>query len=160
MMKLILNAQPIEVGLLQPFNRVLIYDSCSWDIASGLKDIFPGSGGSASDANCKLQTGYDFKSGSVLLGEDMQGTLPDQKYGKNIALLTQEDDLIIIDLGYWSFETFYQIDSKGGFFLSRFNTLVTLWKLINGEYKQLELQETLNKLDFGQTSPLNSKKAF
>lgn len=145
MMKIILEAQPIEVKLLQPFKRVLIYDSCSWDIASGLRDIFPGSGGCASDANCKLQTGYDFKSGSVLLVEDMKGTLPDQKYGKNIAVFTQEGDLVIVDLGYWSFETFYQIDSKGGFFLSRFNTQVNLWKPINGEYKQLELQETLNK---------------
>jgi hypothetical protein len=143
MMKAILKAQPIEVKLLQPFKRVLIYDSCSWDIACGLKDIFPGSGGSASDANCKLQTGYDFKSGSVLLVEDMKGTLPDQRYGKDIALSTQKDDLIIVDLGYWSFEAFHQIDRKGGFFLSRFNTQVNLWKLVNGEYKELELQETL-----------------
>jgi Transposase DDE domain len=145
MMKLILEAQPIEVKLLQPFKRVVVYDSCSWDVASGLRDIFPGSGGCASDANCKLQTGYDFKSGSVLLVDDMQGTLPDQKYGKSIPLFTQEDDLIIIDLGYWSFETFYQIDSKGGFFLSRFNTLVSVWKSINGEYNQLELQKILTK---------------
>jgi Transposase DDE domain len=145
MMKIILEDQPIEVRLLQPFNRVLIYDSCSWDIASGLRDIFPGSGGCASDANCKLQTGYDFKSGSVLLAEDTKSTLPDQGYSKNIALFTQKNDLTITDLGYWSFQTFYQIDSKGGFFLSRFNTQVNLWKLINGEYKQLEFQETLNK---------------
>jgi hypothetical protein len=145
MMKVILEAQPIEVKLLQPFKRVLIFDSCSWDIASGLGDIFPGSGGCASDANCKLQTGYDFKSGSVLLVDDMKGIHPDQKYGKNIAVFTQKGDLVIIDLGYWSFETFYQIHSNGGFFLSRFNTLVNLWKLINGEYKELDLQETLNK---------------
>jgi len=145
MMKAILGSQPIEVKLLQPFKRVLIYDSCSWDIASGLKDIFPGSGGCASDANCKLQTGYDFRSGSVLLVEDMKGTLPDQGYSKNIALFTQKNDLTITDLGYWSFETFYQIDTKGGFFLSRFNTQVNLWKSINGEYKELELRETLNK---------------
>jgi len=145
MKKSLLQAQPIEVKLLQPFNRVLIYDSCSWDIASGLRDIFPGSGGSASDANCKLQTGYDFKSGSVLLVEDMKGTLPDQRYGKSIASSTQKGDLTIMDLGYWSFKAFQQIDSRGGFFLSRFNTQVGLWKLVNGEYKELELQETLEK---------------
>lgn len=145
MMKIILEAQPIEVGLLRPFNRVLIYDSCRWDIASGLKDIFPGLGGCASDANCKLQVGYDFKSGSVLLAEDVKGTLPDQGYSKNIALLTQKNDLTITDLGYWVFNTFYQIDSKGGFFLSRFSTQVNVWKSIDGEYKELDLAKTLNK---------------
>jgi hypothetical protein len=145
MMKRILESQPIEVELLQPFNRVLIYDSCRWDIASGLKNIFPGSGGCASDANCKLQVGYDFRSGSVLLAEDMKGTLPDQGYSKNIALFTQKDDLTITDLGYWAFDTFYQIDSKGGFFLSRFSTQVNVWKSIDGEYKELDLPKTLNK---------------
>jgi hypothetical protein len=144
MMKRILESQPIEVKLLQPFNRVVIYDSCRWDIASGLKDIFPGSGGCASDANCKLQAGYDFKSGSVLLVEDMKGTLPDQGYSKNIASFTQKDDLTITDLGYWSFDTFYQIDSKGGFFLSRFSTQVNVWKSIDGEYKELDLPKTLS----------------
>ena len=144
MMKRILEAQPIDVKLLQPFNRVLIYDSCSWDIASGLRDIFPGSGGSASDANCKLQVGYDFKAGSLLSVEDMKGTLPDQRYGKSIPSLTQKGDLNIMDLGYWSFENFYETDRKGGFFLSRFNTQVNIWKSIDGEYKELDLLKTLN----------------
>jgi len=144
MMKRISEAQPIDVKLLHPFNRVLIYDSCSWDIASDLKDIFPGYGGSASDANCKLQLGYDFKAGSLLSVEDMKGTIPDQRYGKSIPSLTQKGDLNITDLGYWSFENFYETDRKGGFFLSRFNTQVNLWKLIDGEYKELELQKTLN----------------
>lgn len=143
MLKRILQAQPIETELLKPFNRVLVFDSSSWDICAKLKDIFSGSGGSASEANCKIQVGYDYKSGSIFLVEDMKGTLPDQKYGKIISTFIQKGDLTISDLGYWSFETFHEIDKKGGFWLSRFNTGVKIWKLLDGEYKELKLEEIL-----------------
>ncbi len=78
----------------------------------------PGSGGNASSANCKLQFVYDYQSGSIVLVEDREGTEPDQKYGKNIVPMIQKGDLFIPDLGYWSFETFSGIDSKGGYFVS------------------------------------------
>jgi hypothetical protein len=62
MIKRLMETAPLESDLLKPFNRVLIIDSSSWDISSQLKDIFPGSGGSASSANCKLQCVYDYNS--------------------------------------------------------------------------------------------------
>lgn len=145
MSRQLMKFQPIEIKLLQPFNRVLIFDSSSWDISPQLKDIFPGSGGSASDANCKIQVCYDYKSGSILLLDDMKGTIPDQKYSKNIGLIVEKGDLAISDLGYWSFETFYKIENKGGFFVNRFNNQVNIWQMLNGEYVKLKLEDILAK---------------
>jgi hypothetical protein len=145
MVKAIMTAQPIKTELLHQFKRVLIIDSSSWDINSQLKAIFSGSGGSASEANCKLQFCYDYKSGSIILLEDMKGTIPDQKYSQNLPIVVKEGDLVLMDLGYWSFETFYKIDSKGGYFVVRLNTQVTIWQLIDGEYKKLNLVDTFKK---------------
>lgn len=141
----IMKAQSIPTKQLEAFNRVLVFDSVSWDICPRLKDIFAGSGGSASEANCKVQVCYDYKSGSVLLAEDMKGTIPDQRWGKNIGSFIQEGDLALTDLGFWSFEMFHDIDSGDGIFVSRFNTQVNIWKIINDEYKKLELVAILKK---------------
>src|SRR3990172_2031165 len=143
MIKRLMEAAPLNSDLLQPFNRVLIIDSSSWDVSSQLKDIFPGSGGCASSANCKLQSVYDYKSGSIVLLEDRQGIEPDQKYSKKIVSLVQEGDLVIPDLGYWSFETKYGIDRKGGFFLSRFNSIMNIWDMRNDEFIKLDLPSIL-----------------
>ena len=145
MIKRLMEATPIKSELLQSFNRVLLTDSSSWDVSAQLKDIFPGSGGSASSANCKLQFVYDYKSGSIVLLEDRAGTEPDQKYGKNIASFIQEGDMVIPDLGYWSFETFFGIDGKGGYFISRFNSIVNLWDRRDGKFIKLDLLSILEQ---------------
>lgn len=145
MIKRLMEIAPLKSDLLQRFNRVLLTDSSSWDVSAQLKDIFPGSGGSASSANCKLQSVYDYKSGSIILLEERAGTEPDQKYGKNIVLFIQEGDLIIADLGYWSFETFWGIDGKGGYFISRFNSIVNIWDRRDEKFIKLDLLSILEQ---------------
>jgi hypothetical protein len=135
----------IEPEILKHFERVMLQDSTSWDVSENLSAIFPGSGGSASSANCKLQCVYDYKSGSIVLVEDREGIEPDQKYSQNIGTIVEKDDLIIFDLGYWSFETFYTIQSKGGYFLSRLNTAANFWYSKGKEIIQLNLEEFLKK---------------
>ncbi len=49
----------LQSALFEHFNRILIFDSTSWDISSKLKDVLPGFGGSASNANCKVQACYE-----------------------------------------------------------------------------------------------------
>jgi len=70
----------IHTKLLQPFRRVLLVDSSSWDVNEKLRDILPGSGGAASAANCKLQTVYDYKHGVLEFLDVTAGTVPDNRY--------------------------------------------------------------------------------
>ena len=55
----------LQTQLLKPFSRVLIHDSSSWDLPPSLAGVFPGSGGSASPANCKVQLTYEVKRGRL-----------------------------------------------------------------------------------------------
>ena len=143
--KRLMETAPLKSDLLERVNRVLLTDSSSWDVSAHLKDIFPGSGGSASSANCKLQFVYDYKSGSIVLLEDRAGTEPDQKYSKNLVSLIQEGDLLIPDLGYWNFETFLGIDGKGGYFISRFNSRVNIWDRRDEKFIKLDLLSILEQ---------------
>jgi len=113
--------QPISIKLLDSFNRVIIQDSSSWDVSSQLKKIYTGSGGSASEANCKLQFCYDYKTASIILLEDTKGTQPDQAHGKQIKDVVKENDLILRDLGYSSYETFSDIAKKKHTFVRAFS---------------------------------------
>jgi len=137
--------QPVSIKLLDPFNRVLIQDSSGWDVSPQLKDIYTGTGGSASEANCKLQFCYDYKTGSIILLEDTKGTKPDQAYGKQIKDIVKENDLILRDLGYSSYETFSDIAQKKAYFCSRFLTTTDVWELKNNKYVKVDFEKILKQ---------------
>ena len=139
--------QPVSIKLLAPFNRVLIHDSSGWDVSSQLKEIYTGSGGSASEANCKLQFCYDYKTGSIILLEDTKGTEPDQAFGKKIKNVVQENDLILRDLGYSSYEAFSETAQKKAYFCSRFNTASDVWELINNNYVKVDFEKIFKQRD-------------
>lgn len=109
----------IKIETLKHIKRILILDSSSWDICEKLQDIFAGSGGSASKANCKLQLYYDFLTGKISFWELVPGKRSDQGYSSFIINQINKNDLIITDLGYFCLKTIYSISKKGAFYLSR-----------------------------------------
>jgi len=139
--------QPVSIKLPDPFNRVLIQDSPSWDVSPQLKEIYTGAGGSASKANCKLRFCYDYKTGSFILLEDTKGTEPDQANGKQIKNFVRENDLILRDLGYSSYETFSDIAQKKAYFCSRFLTTSDVWEFIDGKYVKADLKKIFRQHD-------------
>lgn len=115
-----IQIQTLHTKLLKRFNQVLIVDSSSWDINSKLLKVLPGSGGSASSANCKTQTFYEYKRGELSFFEITPGTNPDNKYTKQIPAKIKPKDLLLADLGYFCLDTFHKIIQKKAFFISRF----------------------------------------
>lgn len=120
------EAQPIETAVLDPFKRVLIFDSSSWDVDPHLADVLPGSGGAASAANCKLQVGYEYKHGDLGFFKIDPGTRPDNAYTAQLPSFLQPGDLALFDQGYFKLETLSQIVQKEAFFLTRFFVKTTI----------------------------------
>ena len=114
-----LQTVPIRTPLLQPFARVLLVDSSSWDVSEKLSAVLPGSGGNASKANCKLQTAYDYKQGELIFLADTAGTVPDNRYTDHLPALVNKTDLLLIDQGYFKLTTLNALMAKGAFFLTR-----------------------------------------
>lgn len=76
----------ITPAALRAFPRVHLFDSSSWNINPSLKSVFKGCGGpGASGAGCKLQAGYEFKTGTLGFLSVTQGSQADQTHGKNLT---------------------------------------------------------------------------
>jgi hypothetical protein len=110
---------PVRTSLLQPFARVLLVDSSSWDVSEKLRAVLPGAGGNASKANYKIQAAYDYKQGALVFLADTAGTVPDNRYTDHLPALLKKTDLLLIDQGYFKLTTFKAIMNKGAFFLTR-----------------------------------------
>ncbi len=135
---------PLQTKLLQHFNRLLIFDSTSWDINPRLSDVFPGNRGNASNANCKMQVCYEYKRGELMFFDMQPGIASDNAYTSQLSGHMQCGDLLLIDLGYFSMKTFHQIASSGAFFLSR---LLVGTKLISADTLQpIDLPGVLKKI--------------
>lgn len=116
----------LDAKLLRHFRRVFIVDSSCWDVSEKLRDVLPGFGGSASSANCKLQTAYEYKQGKLAFLDVTEGKAPDCRYTDHLPGLLGKNDLLLIDLGYFKLTTFNAIIAKGAFFLTRFLIGTTL----------------------------------
>jgi len=137
----IAGAAGIDTPLLKAFSRVLIIDSTSWDVAPALRDVFPGSGGSASAAGCKIQLCYEYLRGALSFFEIGPSNCPDNGWSKNISKLIQAGDLLITDLGYFCLQTFKNVIESGAYFLSRYQINTAVFDAATG--KTLNLCETL-----------------
>jgi len=135
-----LQASELSSKELQGFKAVKILDSSSWDINEKLSRIFAGSGGSASKANCKVQTIYDYKHSALEFFKITPGTIPDQKYSAQLPALVNKDELIIFDRGYFRVQTLYDLANKDAYFLTR---LVTSVNLFDHQNQPFALQQSL-----------------
>lgn len=114
------DAFRINAQILNRFNQIHIIDSTSWVLAAALKGVFPGCGGNASKAGCKVQLCYEYLRGALSFFEIGAGNRPDNAWSARLLQFAHAGDLIITDLGYFCLRTFHRIAANGAFFLSRF----------------------------------------
>ena len=81
------------------------------------------------------------------------GSTHDRKCFPNINSLRKK--LVIVDLGYWDFNLFYEIKRVGGFFLSRIksNTVVSITQIVQGKISQKYIGRSLLSV------PINRKRS-
>jgi hypothetical protein len=123
----------LDTRLLNNFSRVMVFDSTGWDVHEKLRSAFPGSGGAASAANCKLQAVYDYTHGELRFLDLTSGILPDSGYTDKLAAALDPGDLALFDQGYFKVNTLRDIAAKEAFFLSRFNVSTSVKDAITGK---------------------------
>ncbi len=145
--KRILKDQRLTINGLDDFKNIFIVDSSSWDISEHFKLIFPGCGGAASDANCKLQFCYDYLTGEIHIYDEKAGASPDQGFSINLLKIINIKSLFLFDLGYWNFETFYGIDINKGYFLSRLSNNIKLYIKDNDQYIEVKIEDVFDNIE-------------
>lgn len=124
-----------------PFiNEVQVIDSSEIKLNKVLKDAFPQTRNQG--AALKLQSLINVVNNQVLSLNIRPSKEPDQGYKEHLAHV-QRGDLLLSDLGYFCVESFNKIDEGGGFFLSRYFKLTSIY-LVDNEDK-FNLRAFLNK---------------
>jgi hypothetical protein len=121
-----LSAQPTcrPIG----FGRILVQDSTCLALHSGLAALFPGPANhtGSKQASLRIQCIYDLLTERFLSFALSPFTRNDQASACDLLPLLQAGDLVLRDLGYFTFRSFKAIAAKGAFFLSRWRYGVTL----------------------------------
>ena len=127
-------------SLLGGFKRVLLQDSTTVSLPSGLSGAYAGSVSRGEQkAVMRLQCIINIKTMHWLDIVLKPFTTNDQSASKNVLCLLKAGDLLIRDLGYFSMDVFKQIEQRQAFYISRLRYGVNLYntkgELIN--WKQL-----------------------
>jgi hypothetical protein len=105
------------------FKRIRILDSTAFQVPESYKDIYPGSGGCSQPSGVKIELEYELKSGNFINVEVGAGSGSDNTFGSKIRDTIKAGDLILRDLGYFSFEDFLDVEKREAFYISRLNLI-------------------------------------
>lgn len=120
------------------FKRILIKDSVCFQVDESLAQYYPGSGGSGSKANVRIQLEYDLLDGKIV---DLSLNAFNDQDAKNSVLtldVVNDGDLIVRDLAYMHLESLQGIVERIGHFLCRLNTQAKVYQDQNGEIIPLD----------------------
>lgn len=145
------------------FKRIRILDSTAFQLPESFKSVFPGSGGSSQPSGVKIQLEFELKSGEILNVDVGPGSNSDNTFGSKIKDTIEATDLILRDLGYFSFEDFDDIDKRKALYISRLkpniavyikNNNIQYYK--NGEpkkssfFKRIDLKDIMKNMQPGE----------
>jgi hypothetical protein len=128
------------------FNRILIKDSVCFQVDESLAEYYPGSGGSGSKANVRIQFEYDLLDGKIV---DLSLNAFNDQDAKNSVLtldVVNNGDLIVRDLAYMHLESLQGIVKKIGHFLCRLNTQAKVYQEQDGKMIALDFSAILQAM--------------
>jgi len=105
---------PMAGALRQYFSAVYLLDSTSFDVTPALKDIFPGCGGNASEANVKLLLRYEFISGQLEPSQLLPGKNNDQGLAVQTARCLTKGQLQLQDRGFFDCQSWRESAQRRG----------------------------------------------
>ena len=138
------------IPLISAFAAVYVLDSTTVSFPESLKEKFPGSGGSASEAASKVYLLLDWLSGTYESIKIMAGIKADQDMGKQFTRGKKANALWLMDLGFWNLSLFSSINAKCSYFISR----------LHGQTNLYVKQNKLVKFDLDKFLALAPKDRF
>lgn len=104
-------------GPLAGFRELVAIDSTVLRLHALLAGKYPGTRTNHSPAQAKLNVIYNVASGRIMVARIAEGTRAETRLFSPGAWV--KGSLLLFDLGYFKFQTFWRIDDHGGYFISR-----------------------------------------
>lgn len=123
----VVNQKP--QGLGHTFSRILLRDSSTWQLPASLSSFYPSKDSSKTGASIKIDYCVNFLDGKIEQLTLESGRIPDSKMNREYMPNYQDNDLIINDLGYWSYKNFANYNETRAYFVSRLKTDASLFDL-------------------------------
>ena len=117
----------LSAELAQHFPAIHVVDSTSFDCPDSLSTIFPGCGGAASAANCKVLLRYEYLRSQFDVLALLPGKRSDPGVASQLPAILQAGELLLIDKGFFKVEALKQIQDRGAYFLVPWPRSVGLW---------------------------------
>jgi hypothetical protein len=138
--------QQTSIPVFTNFKRIRIKDSTSFQVPESMKDQFPGTGGSASEASIKIQYEFDLKNGNVLDFELTAGNVNDFADASKKKEDIEKGDLCLRDLGYISVDSIAHCNNNEAYHISRLKAQTGIYSSDQKNRKSITLQDIQNKL--------------
>jgi hypothetical protein len=140
-------------GLLTYFSKVYLVDRTGWGLPASLKDLFPGSGGSATKAGAKIQTVWDYKSSTFDHFALTAWNIPDKKYVDTVVALAQTGILFLWDLGYFTVQALAHMAEASAYVCRRLNHQTNIYATVAGQLRPLALVPFLRSVTGNMAEP-------
>jgi hypothetical protein len=114
-------------ALAEHFRAIHLVDSTGFDCPESLAEVYPGCGGAASAANCKILLRYEYLCGQFDPVALLPGKRSDQGLAVRLPDLLRAGELLLTDKGFLKLEVLQQIDHKKAYFLMPWCRTLTLW---------------------------------
>ena len=140
----VVGADPVAVPIFDRFpGGVQIQDSSVVELPRELREVWPGCGGSASDAAVKIEVRLDLRRGTLL------GPLLEPGRTADSASLLQHTDvapgaLFMADLGYWDLQRLQEQTERGVWWLLRLKQGTVVF---DEQEQRLDLAQFLQQQD-------------
>jgi hypothetical protein len=114
-------------ALAEHFRAIHLVDSTGFDCPESLAEIYPGCGGAASSANCKMLLRFEYLRGQFDPVALLAGKRSDQGLAVMLPDLLQAGELLLTDKGFLKLEVLQQIDDQEAYFLMPWCRSLSLW---------------------------------
>jgi hypothetical protein len=154
--------------LWNPFERILIGDSCKFSIPESLIQDYPGFQGCwRANALMNLQYAFDLKNGQWQYLEFTRATDNDQLYSAKVLEDVQANDLLLRDLGFVTQRYLQTIIEKKAYFINRIPPRLSVfqkqtgkpinWKGIHHKIKKQGLDHLEMQVIIGESKSIESR---
>jgi hypothetical protein len=160
----------VHEDLWNPFNRILIGDSCKFSIPEHLIQDYPSfQGCRPTKALMNLQYAFDLKNGNWQYLEFTRAVQNDQRYSANILDDIQANDLLLRDLGFVTQRYLQTVVEKKAYFINRMPAQLSVfqhktkepinWKSLYRRIKKYDLNYLEVKVTIGKENngPIQSR---
>jgi hypothetical protein len=141
-----LSADLIPSALSERFKAIRILDSTEFKLPEQLSEAFPGFKGAGTSACAHIQFEYDILTGNVkhlFLGKAL---ISDVTYARQQLDSLQENELVLRDLGYYTIDTYREIEKRKAFYVSRLKPYISIYEQGSNGFKELTYKEIHKRL--------------